>query len=241
MRTLHDAQFMKPLPDHQSLSIPAALFSKALFWIVIAIVPLASFLSFTVQPLVGKLLLPVQGGTAPTWLGVMLYFQLALLLAYIWAICLLKRRPLTQVVATASLALIGVLSSRLPWVYQSPWTGLGGIICTLALATLPAMILLFSTAPLMHGWLRRQGQPVPYYLYAFSNAGGLAAVLLYPFTIERAIDLSDQMMLWHGLLLALAALISAGGLAYCVPVILLPQLNRFPSRSHCRLRQNGRP
>ncbi|HTB81626.1 MAG TPA: fused MFS/spermidine synthase [Opitutaceae bacterium] len=205
---------MKPLHNLKSLFIPATFFPRVLFWIVIAIVPLASFLSFTVQPLVGKLLLPVQGGAAPTWLGVMLYFQLALLLAYIWAIWLLKRRPLTQVTATASLALIGALSGRLNWVYQSPWTGLGGIVCTLALATLPAMILLFSMAPLMHGWLRRQGQPVPYYLYAFSNAGGLAAVLLYPFTIERAINLSDQIMLWHGLLWALAALISAGSLAY---------------------------
>ncbi|MGA3007846.1 MAG: fused MFS/spermidine synthase [Opitutaceae bacterium] len=205
---------MKPLPGLNIFSDPTLFFSKVLFWIVSAVVPLAAFLAFAVQPMVGKMLLPAQGGAASTWLGVMLYFQLTLLLGYVWAVWLLRRRPFTQVSVTAGLALVGILFTWLGWVERSPWTGLGGIVSTLALATLPAMVLLFSSAPLMHGWMRRRGQAVPYYLYAFSNAGGLAAVILYPFTIERAIGLSDQMSVWRGLLFGFAALIVASGLAY---------------------------
>ena len=177
-------------------------------------VPLASFLAFSVQPLVGKLLLPVQGGTAPAWLGTMLYFQTTLLLGYGWALWLLRRPVRFQVAAMGGLALIAVTVSRLRWVLEGDWTGYWGILLTLALATLPAMVLLFSIGPLMHGWLRRRGQPVPYHLYAGSNAGGLAAVVLYPFTIERVIGLSDQMFIWHGLLFVTACLTAIAALCY---------------------------
>jgi len=110
-------------------------------------VPLASFLAFSVQPLVGKLLLPVQGGTAPAWLGTMLYFQTTLLLGYGWALWLLRRPVHFQVAAMGGLALIAVTVSRLRWVLEGDWTGYWGILLTLALATLPAMVLLFQHRP----------------------------------------------------------------------------------------------
>ncbi len=192
---------------------PAAL-SRVLFYAVVAAVPLSAFLAFSVQPLVGKLLLPVQGGAASTWLGAMVYFQSTLLLGYAWAAWLLLRTPRIQIAATGGLALVAVVCSRLAWVRESHWTGLGGILLTLALATLPAMVLLFSTGPLMHGWLRRRGQPVPFHLYAFSNAGGLAGVVLYPFIIERAAGLFDQTFYWQGFLWVLAGLLATAGLCY---------------------------
>ena len=194
------------------LSIPAAAYSTMLFWAAIIVVPLAAFLSFSVQPLVGRLLLPVQGGAASTWLGTMLYFQITLLLGYSWAAWLLRRRLRLQVAATAGLALAALVGSQLPSVPASQRTGIDGILLTLTFTTLPAMILLFSSGPLMHGWLRRRGQPVPYHLYAYSTAGGLAAVLLYPFIIERAVSLSDQMVIWRGLLWVLADLVIIAGL-----------------------------
>jgi hypothetical protein len=196
------------------LAIPPATLSKILFGTAIVAVPLGSFLSFSVQPLVGKLLLPAQGGAASTWLGTMLYFQSTLLLGYGWAVWLLHRRPRIQVASMCGLALAAIVCSRLRWVQESHWTGIGGILLTLALATLPAMVLLFSIGPLMHGWLRGRGQPVPFHLYAFSNAGSLAAVALYPFIIERATGLSEQMFLWHGFLWVLVFLVGAAGLCY---------------------------
>jgi hypothetical protein len=196
------------------LSIPQSVLAKILFGSIVVAVPVGAFLAFSVQPVVGKLLLPSQGGAASTWLGTMLYFQLTLLLGYGWATWLLQRAPRYQVSATAGLALVALVFTHLRSVQEGRWTGMDGILLTLALATLPAMVLLFSIGPLMHGWLRKGGQPVPYHLYAGSNAGGLAAVLLYPFTIEREIGLADQIFLWQGLLWVVVWLIGAAGLCF---------------------------
>lgn len=188
--------------------------AKVLFWAVLIAVPLAAFLSFSVQPLAGKLLLPAQGGGAPTWLGTMLFFQVTLLCGYGLAAWLLRRRAVLQVAVIAGLCGVAMICSRLSWVGESHWTGLGGILLTLALAVFPAMVLLFCIGPLMHGWLRRHGQKVPYQLYSYSNAGGLAAVLLYPFVIERRIGLSNQTLLWQVLLCALAAVVGIAGFCF---------------------------
>jgi len=198
----------------RSLQLPPAVLEKTLRYAVFATVPLASFLSFSVQPLVGKLLLPVQGGAASTWLGTMLYFQLALLLGYGGAVWLLRRRALVQVGVTVALGLLAMIGAHLDWVQQSSWTGITGILLTLAVSSLPATVLLFGAGPLLHGWLGGHGKPVPYYLYALSNAGSLAAVLLYPFTIERRFGLADQMLVWSGLLWVFIAIIAVAGFAY---------------------------
>ena len=60
---------------------PTAM-SQALSTLVITAVPLAAFLAFAIQPMMGKRLLPIYGGTSGTWLGCMVYFQLTLLLGY---------------------------------------------------------------------------------------------------------------------------------------------------------------
>lgn len=207
------------------LPLPPRLLSAVLFATSIASVSLSSFLSFTVQPLVGKLLLPIQGGTASTWLGVMLYFQIALLLGYSWAAWLLRRQPKVQVAAMALLGLAAMVTSRLDWIQETRGTGVGSILFTLTCASLPAMVLLFCTAPLMHGWLRGRERPVPYHLYAFSNAGSLIAVLLYPFTIERLIGLSDQIFYWHGLVWVMTGLVGASGFIFMVTASYTPKEN----------------
>jgi hypothetical protein len=193
------------------INLPPAITKNGLRFTVLAAVSLASFLSFSVQPLVGKLLLPIQGGGASTWLGVMLYFQVALLLGYGWAVWLMRRPALHQVGLTAVLGLVSMATGRIGWVAQSEWTGVDGIFGSLTLSSLPAMILLFSTGPLLHGWLGRKNQTIPYYLYAVSNAGSLLAVILYPFTIERSIGVSDQILIWQGLLYFLSGLLGVAG------------------------------
>lgn len=197
-----------------ALNLPPAVLEKALRCAVFATVPLASFLSFSVQPVVGKLLLPVQGGAASTWLGTMLYFQLALLLGYGGAVWLLRRRALVQVGVVVGLGLLALVGARLDWIAHSSWTGITGIVATLAVSSLPATVLLFGAGPLLHGWLGGHGKPVPYYLYALSNAGSLAAVLLYPFTIERRVGLADQLLVWSALLWLFIAAFAIAGYAY---------------------------
>ena len=187
------------------------LMIRALPNLIITAVPLAAFLAFAIQPLMGKQLLPIYGGTSATWLGTMLYFQLALLLGYAWAAWLVRQRTLVQVSATAVLALLAVLTFHLPSGQIDTTPSIITVVWRLAVSTLPAMALLFSTSPLMHGWLRQRGQEVPYYLYAISNAGSLAAVLLYPFVIEPGLRVPEQTFYWHGLLAIVAGLLALAG------------------------------
>jgi predicted O-methyltransferase YrrM len=185
--------------------------TRALPILIVAAVPLASFLSFSIQPLMGKQLLPLYGGTTGTWLGTMLYFQLALLLGYAWATWLVRRRVRVQVGATCGLALLAMLTFHLPSEQAGTAPGIGAVVWRLAVSSLPAMVLLFSASPLLHGWLRRRGQEVPHYLYAVSNAGSLAALLLYPFVIETSLRVPEQMLYWHGILIIVAGLLAAAG------------------------------
>ena len=188
------------------------LLEKALPGIVIATVPLAALLSFAIQPALGKWLLPVYGGTSATWLGCMVYFQLAVLLGYGWA-AWLTRQPLRfQTTATIALAAVAVLTFHITRHPGDAPASILRIVTRLSFASLPAMVLLFSVSPLLHGWLRRRGEGVPYYLYAVSNAGSLAAVLLYPFVLEPALRFSDLIFFWHGLLVILAGLLAVAAL-----------------------------
>src|SRR5207344_3386941 len=93
---------------------PKDFLTQALPVLVIAAVPVAAFLAFAIQPIMGKRLLPIYGGTSGTWLGCMVYFQLALLLGYSWAAWLVRKTPTFQMTATAALAVLAVVTFHLP-------------------------------------------------------------------------------------------------------------------------------
>ena len=201
---------------------PRNFLNQALPVLVIGAVPLAAFLAFVIQPIMGKRLLPIYGGTSGTWLGCMVYFQLALLLGYSWAAWLVRKRPVFQMTATLVLAVVAVLTFHLPSDEIAEAAGIGRVVWRLAVASLPAMVLLFSTSPLLHGWLRRRGEEIPYYLYAISSAGSLLALVLYPFLIETSIGLEDQRIFWHAGLLLAAAFLAAAAYIYFNTVAGLP-------------------
>lgn len=193
---------------------PKDFLTQALPVLVITAVPLAAFLAFVIQPIMGKRLLPIYGGTSGTWLGCMVYFQFALLLGYSWAAWLVRKTPLFQMTATAILAVLAVATFHLPSDEIAEAAGITRVVWRLSLASLPAMILLFSASPLLTGWLRRRGEEVPYFLYAISSAGSLVALLLYPFVIETNFGLSDQAAFWHATLLLVAAGLATAGYVF---------------------------
>ena len=210
---------------------PKDFMSQALPALVIAAVPLAAFLAFAIQPIMGKRLLPIYGGTSGTWLGCMVYFQLALLLGYSWAAWLVRKTATFQMTATAVLAVLAVATFHLPSDEVAEAAGIGRVVWRLALASLPAMILLFSVSPLLTGWLRRRGEEVPYYLYAISNAGSLLALLMYPFVIETNLGLDDQKSYWHVLLLVVAAALATAGYFFRQSVAGAPAAEREPAET----------
>ncbi|MBK8477972.1 MAG: hypothetical protein IPL39_17205 [Opitutaceae bacterium] len=154
------------------LSLPLGVRNRLMLTVAVLAVALASFLSFSVQPMVGKLLLPAQGGAAYVWLGTMVFFQVALLLGYGLAAWLLTRPAIVQVAVMAGLCLVAMASTRLQSIQGGQLGGIGGVVLTLGVAVLPAMVLLFSLSTMMHGWMRGRGSPIPTTSIRFPTPAG---------------------------------------------------------------------
>ena len=197
------ANHTAPSPNSMRLA------SRIVIILSLAVPPLGAALAFVLQPMAGKALLPRLGGTSASWLGACLFFQAALVLGYVWGLWVSKLHPSRQLLAQASLGVVAVIAFHAPRGFYGAPT-LGGVMSSLALSCLPAMVLLFGLSPWVHSWRERLGHPEPYAVYAISNVGSLAALLLYPFLIEPQTGLTDQFAVWHGLFAMLAALIAAG-------------------------------
>lgn len=168
---------------------------------VLAIVT-GAFLLFQVQPIMGKWILPWFGGGPGVWSACLLFFQVVLLAGYFYAHLLSARfRPGTQ--AVLHLALLGLALVFLPVTPSEAWKPDGVqaptlqiVLLLLGTVGLP-YFLLASTGPLLQRWwsMTRTG-PVPYRLYALSNAGSLIALLSYPFLIEPNLARRQQSAGW---------------------------------------------
>src|SRR5512138_2991644 len=86
---------------------------------------LGAFLVFQVQPIIAKVILPWFGGSASVWSACLLFFQVVLLLGYLYAHFLVRvLRPKLQ--AIVHLSLLG-LSFLLLHVLPDPsWKPSGG-------------------------------------------------------------------------------------------------------------------
>src|SRR5439155_9087612 len=151
-----------------------------------------AFLLFQVQPLIAKMILPWFGGSAAVWTACVLFFQLLLLLGYLyahWSIRYLK--PRAQ--ATLHIALLAASILMLPAIPSAAWKPADGDNPTLRIFGLLAAtvglpyFLLSTTGPLVQAWfVRERLKPgsTPYRLYALSNLGSMLALLSYPVLVE---------------------------------------------------------
>jgi SAM-dependent methyltransferase len=177
---------------------------------------LSAALLFVVEPMFGKLVLPLLGGSPAVWITCMLFFQGALLLGYLYAHLgprwLGVRRHAVLHLALLLLCVfllpIGVAethgASRLG--HPALW-----LLWVLTLSLGAPFVLLSSTGPLLQVWFSNTSHPEadsPYFLYAASNAGSLIALLSYPFLIEPGIPLKDQATFWSLGYLVLVALVA---------------------------------
>jgi hypothetical protein len=177
---------------------------------------ISATLMFVVQPMFGKILLPLLGGTPAVWNTCMVFYQMILFLGYLYAHFLtsrqLKQRQILVHVAVLVISFIA-LPLALPEGTTPPtesnptlW-----LIWTLLLAIGLPFFVVSTTAPLLQKWFANIGHHTsddPYYLYAASNAGSLLSLLSYPFIIEPNIGLADQRVVWsigYGLLALLIA------------------------------------
>ena len=86
---------------------------------------LSAFLLFQVQPLIAKMILPWFGGSAAVWTSCVLFFQLLLLLGYLYAHWSIRYlRPKMQ--TTVHLALLAASILMLPAIPSTGWKPAGG-------------------------------------------------------------------------------------------------------------------
>jgi len=180
----------------------------------------SAFLLFQVQPVIAKIILPWFGGSAAVWTVCMLFFQMALLLGYLYAHALVRYlKPRTQMLVHAGLLLVSALA--LPVYPNASWKPLSGDEPTLRILGLLAAtvglpyFLLSTTGPLLQAWYARRFQgAMPYRLYALSNAGSMFALLSYPVLFEPVFTTHQQAWMWsaaYGVFVVLC-----GGLAVLV-------------------------
>lgn len=174
---------------------------------------LSAALLFAIQPVVGKMVLPLLGGTPQVWNTCMVFFQAMLFAGYLHAhysgLALGRRRQALLHLLLASSACFALpigLAADIHLV--DPDHPIAGLLKMLMVSVGLPVFVISSTAPLVQRWFAETQHPGardPYFLYAASNLGSLTALLGYPLIMEPAIVLSQQ-----------ARLLSAGYLSLTV-------------------------
>jgi hypothetical protein len=181
-------------------------------------------LVFLVEPMIGKLLLPLLGGAPAVWNTSLAFFQVALLLGYAYA-HLLQRLPSfrMQVGVHGIVLLLAALTLPLHisrvFGDPDPARPIAWMLGVLTLSVGAPFAALSATAPLVQAWFALTAPrdadgkaPQPYSLYAASNLGSLLALVAYPAVIEPLTHLSSQRLGWSLGYVALAVLIMSLGL-----------------------------
>jgi len=179
----------------------------------------SAFLLFSVEPMMAKAITPLLGGTPAVWISCMLFFQILLLVGYLY-VHISFRYLGTRKQALVQLALVALPLFLLPIVIREEdvqgWNRTDNptisLLLLLARSIGPAFVVLSMSGPLFQSWFAAlpntpEGKRDPYVLYAASNAGSVAALAAYPFLIEPLIGLKSQFSLWHGAYIAFGALV----------------------------------
>lgn len=182
---------------------------------------LSSALLFLIEPIAGKRVLPLLGGSAAVWTACLAFFQTALLIGYLaahWLVTRLSARA--QGVAYVVLLLASLVQLALSFVLTPDASAAHPVASVLWLLTawigLP-FITLSATSPLLQSWFARSAhhsriEARPYRLYAISNIGSLLALIVYPWLVEPRATLHGQILM---LAIGVAALI-----AVCTAIVV---------------------
>jgi hypothetical protein len=195
-----------PEKCHEPRTALVPVFSLAVF--------LSALLMFLIEPMVGKMFLPLLGGSPSVWNTCMLFFQVSLLAGYFFAHLLTRHRRLAPQFVTFALLLAASLAALpvavgdvVPPGIRNP---VGWLLLRLVVAVGLPFFVLSTISPLLQRWFSLTDHPGasdPYFLYVASNAGSLAALVAYPVLIEPQFGLATQSRLWAVAYWVLAALL----------------------------------
>lgn len=172
---------------------------------------LGSFLVFGVQPMVGRTILPVFGGTAAVWVVCLCAFQVLLLGGYFYAHIFggapSRRKTLCHValliLSAAVTALVALFRGRVLSCVSVGVPALDVLFCVVLLTGF-SYVLLSSNSSLVQSIAGGEGA---YRLYAVSNLGSLLGLLAYPFVFEPYVGLTHQWLGFSAGIVVYAALI----------------------------------
>jgi hypothetical protein len=169
-----------------------------------AVIFLSSALLFWLEPLFGKIVLPLLGGAPAVWNACLLFYQTALLVGYAWAHTAdgLGTRRHAVLHLAISLAALSVLPFAVPSALLPPSNDapLAWLLLVLVAGVGLPFVMVAANGPLLQLWFSRSGARRahdPYFLYAASNLGSAAALLLFPVVIERYLTVSEQTRAWR--------------------------------------------
>jgi hypothetical protein len=178
-------------------------------------------LVFVVEPMFGKMALPLLGGTPSVWNTCMVFYQAVLLAGYAYAHLLSTRLRLElQVAVHTSLLLIAAMA--LPVAMPPDWTPpvdrspIPSLLMALLAGVGAPLLVLSATAPLLQKWFSltdSESATDPYFLYASSNVGSILALVAYPLIIEPSTPLRAQSTRWSAVYGLLVLLTAACGIA----------------------------
>jgi hypothetical protein len=172
-------------------------------------------LLFLVEPMIGKMILPLLGGTPAVWNTCMVFFQAILLVGYGYA------HFSTTWLGARKQAMLHLGLLVLPFFFlplavnrdliQGGENPILGLLLLLSLSVGLPMFVVSTSAPLLQKWFANTSHPAakdPYFLYGASNLGSMIALIGYPAVVEPNLRLGQQSFEWaiaYGLLAVLTA------------------------------------
>ncbi len=162
----------------------------------------SSTLLFSIQPMITKSILPAFGGSAGVWVTAMLFFQVVLLLGYLYAWWITRTlSPRMQSVVHAAVLVLSLLAlpvrPRLEFAVAYAQSPVLSILTVLSVSVGLPYFLLSSTSPLLQAWFAASYTAAfPWRLFAISNAASVIALLAYPLLIEPNSTGSVQLSVW---------------------------------------------
>jgi hypothetical protein len=174
---------------------------------------LSAALLFSVQPMFAKMVLPLLGGTPAVWNTSMVFFQAALLAGYAYAhystqLLDVRRQSILHLVVLVAAFVVLPVAVATDWSPPMEATPAPWLLALLTVSIGLPFFALSATAPLLQKWFSHTyhtDASNPYFLYAASNLGSIAALLAYPILIEPFLGLAEQSQTWT---IAYAGLVS---------------------------------
>jgi len=165
---------------------------------------LSAGLVFLIQPMFAKFVLPSFGSTPAVWNTSLVFFQTALLLAYLYAHASTRRlgarRQAVLHLVLVALAVV-VLPIAVPDDFRPGEAPVPALLGLLAVSVGLPFFVVSATAPLLQRWLASTDHRAahdPYFLYRASNLGSVIGLLGYPLAMEPNVRLAAQGEAWSG-------------------------------------------